>query len=195
MTLSDLESQANNLQQELQIKSSDIKRLTDHIDFLERDLQQVKNKNSFFFNFLSFDLKRVSLGQEYELQLTNMNRALQRNEDLYKKSQIDKQSLSNEISNIRDLNLTIENKKEQILRQLTSKDIENEQLQSIISDMKVEIDMLRTQITNEKAVVQSLEELISSLREKDFQIQIQVQERESDLHLAKDRANMNDLKV
>ena len=41
MTLSDLESQANNLHQELQIKSSDIKRLSDHIDYLERDLQQV----------------------------------------------------------------------------------------------------------------------------------------------------------
>ncbi len=124
-----------------------------------------------------------------------MNRSLQRNEELIKKLQIDKQNLINELTNIRDLNTTIENKKEQIIRQLTSKDIENEQLQSVIGDMKVEIDMLRTQINNEKAIVQSLEELISSLRDKDFQTQIQAQERDSDLHLAKDRANMNDLKM
>ena len=124
-----------------------------------------------------------------------MNRSSQRNEELIKKLQNDKQNLSNEFSNIRDLNSTIENKKEQILRQLTSKDIENEQLQSVIGDMKIEIDMLRTQINNEKAVVQSLEEIISSLREKEFQIQLQAQEKDSDLHLAKDRANMNDLKV
>jgi chromosome segregation ATPase len=124
-----------------------------------------------------------------------MNRSLQRNEELIKKLQIDKQNLTNELANIRDFNSTIENKKEQVIRQLTSKDIENEQLQSIISDMKVEIDMLRTQINNEKAIVQSLEELIGSLRDKDFQTQIQAQERDSDLHLAKDRANMNDLKM
>ncbi len=124
-----------------------------------------------------------------------MNRSLQRNEELIKKLQIDKQNLTNEFTNIRDLNLTIENKKEQIIRQLTSKEIENEQLQSVLSDMKLEIDMLRTQINNEKAVIQSLEELITSLRDKDFQTQIQAQERDSDLHLAKDRANMSDLKV
>lgn len=124
-----------------------------------------------------------------------MNRSSQRNEDLIKKLQNDKQNLSNEFNNIRDFNSTIENKKEQILRQLTSKEIENEQLQSVISDMKIEIDMLRTQINNEKAVVQSLEDIIASLRDKEFQIQIQAQEKDSDLHLAKDRANINDLKV
>ena len=124
-----------------------------------------------------------------------MNRALQRNEELIKKLQNDKQSLSNEVTNIRDLNLTIENKKEQVIRQLTSKDIENEQLQTVISDMKIEIDMLRTQINNEKAVVKTLEDLIGSLRDKEFHTQIQAQERDSDLHLAKDRANMSELKM
>lgn len=124
-----------------------------------------------------------------------MNRSSQRNEDLIKKLQIDKQNLTNELNNNRDHNSTLENKKEQIIRQLTSKEIENEQLQSILSDMKIEIDMLRTQVNNEKAVVQSLEELITSLRDKEFQTQLQAQERDSDLHLAKDRANMSDLKV
>lgn len=46
MTLVDLESLANNLKQELQLKSSDNKRLLERIDYLERDLQQVtKNSN------------------------------------------------------------------------------------------------------------------------------------------------------
>ncbi|CAF3816066.1 unnamed protein product [Rotaria magnacalcarata] len=178
ITLADMESQANNLKQELQIKVADIKRLTERLDYLERDLQQ-----------------HASVGQEYEIQLSNMNRSVQRNEEMIKKLQSDKQNLLNEISNIRDLNSTLENKKEQLVRQLTSKDIENEQLQSAISDMKIEIDMLRTQLHNEKAVVLSLEDLIASLRDKEFQKQIEVQEKESDLHVAKDRANMNELKI
>ena len=49
MTLTDMETQANNLIQELQIKSSDIRRLTERIDFLERDLQQVNTKRVHFF--------------------------------------------------------------------------------------------------------------------------------------------------
>lgn len=41
MTLSDVEAQVNNLRQELHIKSSDVKRLNERIDYLERDLQKV----------------------------------------------------------------------------------------------------------------------------------------------------------
>lgn len=41
MTLVDLETLANNLRQDLQMKSNDNKRLLERIDYLERDLQQV----------------------------------------------------------------------------------------------------------------------------------------------------------
>ncbi len=44
-----MESQAANLRQELQIKSSDMKRLTERIDYLERELQQVFNNKSLSF--------------------------------------------------------------------------------------------------------------------------------------------------
>lgn len=135
------------------------------------------------------------MSQEYEIQLSNMNRSLQRNEEIIKKLQYDKQTYANEITNVRDLNSTVETKKEQILRQLTSKEIENEQLQAAISDMRVEIDMLRTQINNEKAMVHNLEDIIGSSREKEFQTQLQTQEKDSELQLARERSNMNDLKL
>ena len=124
-----------------------------------------------------------------------MNRSLQRNEEIIKKLQLDKQSYASEINNVRDLNSTVEAKKEQIIRQLTAREIENEQLQAALSDMKIEIDMLRTQINNEKAMVHNLEDIIGSSREKEFQSQIQAQEKDSELQLAKDRSNMNDLKL
>lgn len=182
---------------DLQSRAADAIRLTERVEYLEEELQKV-----LFVNLLRsvtcFSFSRsqhVSLSQEYELQLSNMNRSVQRNEEIIKKLQADKQSYSNELSNLRDLNSTIENKKDQIIRQLTSREIENEQLQSMIGDMKVEIDLLRTQIHNEKSMVQSLEEIIGSLREKEFQAEIHVQERTSDLQLAKDRVNLGDLKL
>ena len=124
-----------------------------------------------------------------------MNRSLQRNEEIIKKLQFDKQNYAAEINNIRDLNSTVESKKEQIIRQLTSKEIESEQLQATISDFKIEIDMLRTQLNNEKMMAHNLEEIISSSREKEFQIQLQSQERDSELQLLKDRTNMNEMKL
>ncbi|CAF1321737.1 unnamed protein product [Adineta ricciae] len=178
LTLADIESHANDLKQELQTKSADIKRLTERINFLERDVHH-----------------HATVGQEYEIQLSNMNRSLQRSEEIIKKLQSDKQDLLTDVNSIRDHNSSIESKKEQIMRQLTSIELENDQLRAINGDMKIEIDMLRTQISNEKAVVQSLEELINSLREKEFQAQINAKERESELHIAKDRANLSDLKV
>lgn len=172
-----------------------MKRLTERIDFLERELQQVKQipPVSSPLHLLSF--QHGSMSQEYEIQLSNMNRSLQRNEEIIKKLQLDKQTYAHEITNVRDLNSTVETKKEQILRQLTAKEIENEQLQGAISDMRVEIDMLRTQINNEKAMVHNLEDIIGSSREKEFQSQLQSQEKDSELQLARDRWNMNDLKL
>ena len=139
--------------------------------------------------------QHATVGKEYEIQLSNMNRSIQRSEEIIKKLQSDKQDLLTDVNSIRDHNSSIESKKEQIMRQLTSTELENDQLRTINGDMKIEIDMLRTQISNEKAVVQSLEELINSLREKEFQAQINSKERESELHIAKDRANLSDLKV
>ena len=40
-----MESQAANLRQEIQIKNADMKRLVERIEYLERELQQVKNFN------------------------------------------------------------------------------------------------------------------------------------------------------
>ena len=44
LTVADMESQVANLQQELQIKLADVKRLTERVEHLERELQQVSNK-------------------------------------------------------------------------------------------------------------------------------------------------------
>ncbi|CAF0946900.1 unnamed protein product [Adineta ricciae] len=178
LILADMESQAAGLKQELQIRAADMKRFTERIDYLERELQQ-----------------HISVGHEYEIQLSNMNRSLQRNEEIIKRLQAEKQNYASEISNIRDLNSTVENKKEQIIRELTGREIENEQLQAAISDMKLEIDMLHTQINNEKAMVRTLEEIISSSREKEFQTQIHTQEKDSELQLSRERANMSDIKI
>ena len=53
ITLTDLESQVNNLRQELQIKAADNKRLAEHVDYLERELQKVVSINikNLFRNF------------------------------------------------------------------------------------------------------------------------------------------------
>ena len=200
MTLTDIESQVAGLREELLLKNSDLKRLNERNEFLEREIQQVKRTNAkLAFSSISFSpfsfFQHVNINQEYEIQLSNFNRSLQRNEEIIKKLQMDKQMFASEMNNIRDLNSTVETKKEQIIRQLTSREIENEQLQSTISDLKIEIDLLRTQLNNEKAMIQSLEEMINSSREKDFQHQLEFQEKDSDLQLAKDRANMSDLKV
>jgi hypothetical protein len=61
MTLTDIESHANNLRQELQIKSNDIKRLTERIDYLERDLQQVREYFIFNEYFIFYPLSMFLL--------------------------------------------------------------------------------------------------------------------------------------
>ena len=72
MTLADVESQIGNLKQELQIKSSDTKRLTERIDYLERELQQV-NINFFFFLHLKTRIDRSFFSTCQSIKSTSFN--------------------------------------------------------------------------------------------------------------------------
>jgi chromosome segregation ATPase len=198
LTLADMETQINELQHDLQVRMDDTQRVNERIGYLENELQKVRaeqRRRSLLTCRRCRSLQHISLGQEYEIQLANLNRSLQRDEEAIQKLQADKLSYSSELVNIRDLNSTLETKKDQAVRQLSSKEIDNEQLESTVADMRIEINMLRTQINNEKAMVANLEGIISSLQKKESRSEIDIQECKSDLRLARERVEQGDLKM
>lgn len=129
------------------------------------------------------------------MKLSNLNRNLQRHEEAIKKYQIENNNLMQEIMHSREINSRLEMTKEELTRHLTAKELDNEQLQNLFTDMKAESDLLKSQINSERTMVKNLEDLISSNREKEFQIQLSSQERDAEINLLKDRIALSEQKM
>ncbi|CAF0708300.1 unnamed protein product [Brachionus calyciflorus] len=178
MNLNSFENETSNLKMEIQMKHSDNKRLRERLDILERDFQQ-----------------QLSACQEYEVKLSSANRNLQRLEEQVKKSQLENKDLMQDVMHSRELNSHLEQTREDLTRQLTSKELDYEQLQNQLADKRAENDLLKSQVNSERTMVKNLEELIANNREKDFHMQLSTQERDSEIKLLKDRISLSEQKI
>ncbi len=120
---------------------------------------------------------------------------MQRHEEGIKKYQFENNDIMNELMHSRDFNARLEMSKEELTRHLTSKELDNEQLQNLLGDLKAESDLLKSQINSERTMVKNLEDLISNNREKEFHIQLSSQEREGEINLLKDRISLTEQKL
>ena len=81
------------------------------------------------------------------------------------------------------------------MRQMTSKELDYEQMNNELADKRAEIDLLKSQLNSKRGMVKNLEELIACNREKDFQMQMSTQERDSEIKLLKDRICLGEQKM
>jgi hypothetical protein len=120
---------------------------------------------------------------------------LQRLEETFKKLQAENKDLAQDLMNTREIGVRLEQAKEELMRQLTSKELDCEQIQNELSDKLAENDLLKSQLNSERGMVKNLEDLIACNREKDFQIQLSNQERDSEIKLLKDRICLSEQKM
>ena len=73
--------------------------------------------------------------------------------------------------------------------------IVHQQTETAADDMRKELDMIKNQLSTERNSVRNLESLLSTNREKEFQVQLENQEQRSELQLVKDRLALADSKV
>ena len=178
LNLNAFESESYNQRMELQMKHGENKRLRDKLDAIERDFQA-----------------QLSACQEYECKLSGANRQLQRVEDALKKCQSEHDELFQDLVHTRELNSRLEQCKEELTRQMTSKELDYEQLHHELDDRRAESDLLKSQINSERTMIKNLEELIANSREKDFQMLLTTQEKESEVKLLKDRIVLSEQKM
>ncbi|XP_059152466.1 centrosomal protein of 135 kDa-like isoform X1 [Physella acuta] len=173
-----LESEGSNLRLELMTKDSEIRRLRDKVDTLEREIQE-----------------HLQSHQAYEIQVSNLTRSVAHLEENLRVTEEDKQELLADLSAARELCSRLETSKENMNRQLTASELDKEQLQNIISDLRQESECLRSQIDQERGQVKNLESVLQDNREKDFQCQLTTQEKNTEIQMLKDRLSLNESKL
>jgi centrosomal protein CEP135 len=173
-----LESEGSNLKLELLTRDSEIRRLREKTESLDRQLQE-----------------HLSAERTFEVQLSNANRSAAGMEDLLRNVEQEKHNLMLDLAAARDLCSRLESAKDGLQRQLVSKALDQEKLQALLEDVRHETDVLRTQLNNERATKQGLEGLLQDNHTKGWQIELGIQEKETEIQLLKDRLALNESKI
>ncbi|KAM5316918.1 testis-specific gene 10 protein isoform 6-T6 [Glossophaga mutica] len=179
-----LQEQFSKAKQENQVLS---KQLNDTHNELNDIKQKVQDTN-LEVNKLKNILKSEHLNAErsYKSQISTLHKSLVKMEEELQKVQFEKVSALADLSSTRELCIKLDSSKELLNRQLVAKDQEIEMMENELDSARSEIELLRSQMTNERISMQNLEALLVANRDKEYQSQIALQEKESEIQLLKE---------
>ncbi|XP_054979484.1 testis-specific gene 10 protein isoform X4 [Sorex araneus] len=164
-----LEADNNTLKLELITAEAEGNRLKEKVDALNREVEQHLNAE-----------------RSYKSQIATLHKSLMKMEEELQKVQFEKVSALADLSSTRELCIKLDSSKELLSRQLIAKDQEIEMMENELDSARSEIELLRSQMTNERISMQNLEALLVANRDKEYQSQIALQEKESEIQLLKE---------
>ncbi|XP_015998538.1 testis-specific gene 10 protein isoform X3 [Rousettus aegyptiacus] len=165
------EADNNTLKLELITAEAEGNRLKEKVDSLNREVEQVLHLNA---------------ERSYKSQISTLHKSLVKMEEELQKVQFEKVSALADLSSTRELCIKLDSSKELLNRQLVAKDQEIEMMENELDSARSEIELLRSQMTNERISMQNLEALLVANRDKEYQSQIALQEKESEIQLLKE---------
>ncbi|XP_076808288.1 centrosomal protein of 135 kDa-like isoform X2 [Clavelina lepadiformis] len=166
------------MRNELIAADSDRKRYSDKIAVLERDIAG-----------------HLHARQTYEAQVSSLTSAVANLESELDRVRGERHNLQEDLQSVRDLNAKLDSNKEQIARNLASKNVEHEQLQAGYEDLNRELEIVHKHLETERVGNKNLEDLVAGAREKEFQAQLDAQEQKSEGQLLRDKLALNESKM
>ncbi|XP_023617277.1 testis-specific gene 10 protein-like isoform X4 [Myotis lucifugus] len=159
----------NTLKLELITAEAEGNRLKEKVDALNREVEQHLNAE-----------------RSYKSQICTLHKSLVKMEEELQKVQFEKVSALADLSSTRELCIKLDASKDLLNQQLIAKDQEIEMMENELDSARSEIELLRSQMTNERISMQNLEALLVANRDKEYQSQIALQEKESEIQLLKE---------
>ncbi|XP_035680916.1 centrosomal protein of 135 kDa-like isoform X2 [Branchiostoma floridae] len=172
------QGESSNTKLELMSRESEVRRLREKADSQEREIQE-----------------HLAAQQAYELQVSNLTVSMQTLEEDLRQAEEEKGALGTDLSSVRELCVKLDTTKEALSRQLTQKSVDSEQAKTALEELRREADLLRSQVSSERASVRNLEGLLSTNREREFASQLTEQEQRSEIQLLKDRLTLAESKT
>ncbi|KAM9038815.1 testis-specific gene 10 protein isoform X1 [Sarcophilus harrisii] len=163
------EAENNNLKLELLSAEAENNRLKEKVESLNREVEQHLNAERL-----------------YKSQIATLHKSLLKMEEELQKVQFEKVSALADLSSTRELCIKLDSSKELLSRQLIAKDQEIDMVENELDSARNEIELLRNQMANDRISMQNLEALLVANRDKEYQTQVALQEKESEIQLLKE---------
>ncbi|XP_069049637.1 centrosomal protein of 135 kDa isoform X2 [Lepisosteus oculatus] len=178
LKLQQAEGHSSSIRLELLSADTERRHLRERVGNLEREIQE-----------------HMSAQQAYEAQITTLAKTMSRLEDEVRAAHEERSSALADLASVRELCVKLDSSKEMMSRQLTSKSMEYERAVGELEDVKSEAELLKKQLSSERLTIKNLETLLSTNREKEFQIHLSSHEKESELKILRDRLTLADSKA
>ncbi|XP_072470745.1 testis-specific gene 10 protein isoform X2 [Notamacropus eugenii] len=163
------EAENNTLKLELLSAEAEGNRLKEKVDSLNREVEQHLNAERL-----------------YKSQISTLHKSLLKMEEELQKVQFERVSALADLSSTRELCIKLDSSKELLGRQLMAKDQETDMVENELDAARNEIELLRNQMANDRISMQNLEALLVANRDKEYQTQVALQEKESEIQLLKE---------
>ncbi|KAM6962785.1 centrosomal protein of 135 kDa [Aplochiton taeniatus] len=168
----------NSIRLELLSADTERRHLRETVSHQEREIQQ-----------------HIQALKAYEAQVSSLARGMSRLEVELRAAQDEKDMVLSDLASVRELCVKLDSGKEVTARHLTSKSMELERVTGELEDVRSEAEVLKKQMASERLTVRNLESLLSTNRQKEFQIHLSASERESELKVLRDRLTIADSKT
>ncbi|RXM98550.1 Centrosomal protein of 135 kDa [Acipenser ruthenus] len=173
-----MEGEVSSVRLELLTSESERRRLKENIETLERDLDE---------SLVAEDACKS--------QISHLNKSIMRLEDELRQTQSQKASVFSDLESTRELCIKLDTSKEMTSRQLSSKNLEMEQVLNELESKCSEIELLKKQLASERLSMKNLESLLVTNREKEYHSQMTTQEKLSEIELLRDKLTLADSKI
>ncbi|XP_041114876.1 testis-specific gene 10 protein-like isoform X2 [Polyodon spathula] len=173
-----MEGEVSSVRLELLTSESEKRRLKENIETLERDLDECLVAKDACKN-----------------QISQLNKSIMRLEDELRQTQSQKASVFSDLESTRELCIKLDTSKEMANRQLSSKNLEMEQVLNELESKRSEIELLKKQLASERISMKNLESLLVTNREKEYHSQMTTQEKLSEIELLRDKLTLADSKI
>ncbi|XP_058884803.1 testis-specific gene 10 protein isoform X3 [Acipenser ruthenus] len=173
-----MEGEVSSVRLELLTSESERRRLKENIETLERDLDE---------SLVAEDACKS--------QISHLNKSIMRLEDELRQTQSQKASVFSDLESTRELCIKLDTSKEMTSRQLSSKNLEMEQVLNELESKRSEIELLKKQLASERLSMKNLESLLVTNREKEYHSQMTTQEKLSEIELLRDKLTLADSKI
>ncbi|XP_077158127.1 centrosomal protein of 135 kDa isoform X4 [Paroedura picta] len=172
------EGDSSSVRLELLSVDTERRHLRERIELLEKEIQE-----------------HIVAHQAYESQISSMAKNMAKLEETLKYEQEGKVVAAADVVSVRDLCVKLESSKEQLSRQLTSRNLDFDRIQAEVEDAKAEAELLKKQLSSERLTIQNLETLLATSRDKEFQNHLTTHEKDSEIQLLKDKLTLSDSKL
>lgn len=160
-----LSNKADILETNMQQSEDDAETFRQDVLHLQKEVNYLQDRCAAFQSEVE---QHISTEESYESQMAALTKSLANLESQLGICSEEKETILQDLFAVRELCVKLDQTREELTRKIAAKSTDNENMEQRLNETKAETEVYRKQVLQEKENIKSLENIISTSREKQF---------------------------